>query len=187
MDPSTPRHHRVFHCYDVIMSAMASQTTSVSIVCLTVYSGADQSKHLSSASLAFVRGIHRWPVNSPHKGPVTRKMFPFDDVIMHNIRKKNIWVQQGRRDHFVYVPRQWGTTLHCYIVYYWLGTYTEWSPGMKLPVCKHILVYNPKVKTVNNINFLVLIFKCSWQISQNHWWWCPGSLRCQVISIHGID
>ena len=33
-------------------------------------------------SLAFVRGIHRWPVNSPHKGPVTRKMLPFDDVIM---------------------------------------------------------------------------------------------------------
>ena len=37
-------------------------------------------KHQSSASLAFVRGIHRWPVNSPHKGPVTRKMSPF--VIM---------------------------------------------------------------------------------------------------------
>ena len=36
----------------------------------------------SSASLAFVRGIHRRPVNSPHKWPVTRKMFPFDDVIM---------------------------------------------------------------------------------------------------------
>ena len=45
--------------------------------------GADQKKHQSSASLAFVRGIHRWPVNSPHKGPVTRKMFPFGDVIMH--------------------------------------------------------------------------------------------------------
>ena len=29
-----------------------------------------------------MRGIHRWQVNSPHKGPVTRKMFPFDDVIM---------------------------------------------------------------------------------------------------------
>ena len=39
-------------------------------------------KHQSSASLVFVRGIHRWPVNSPHKGPVTRKMFPFDDVII---------------------------------------------------------------------------------------------------------
>ena len=49
----------------------------------TVYSGADHRKHQSSASLVFVRGIHRWAVNSPHKWPVTRKMFPFDDVIMN--------------------------------------------------------------------------------------------------------
>ena len=48
----------------------------------SVCSGADHRKHRSSASLAFVRGIHRWPVNSPHKWPVTRKMFPFDDAIM---------------------------------------------------------------------------------------------------------
>ena len=47
-----------------------------------LFSGADQRKHQSSASLTFVRGIHRWSVNSPHKGPVTRKMFPFDDVII---------------------------------------------------------------------------------------------------------
>ena len=67
---------------DVITSATASQITCVSIVYSTVCSGADQIKHHSSASLAFVRGIHRRPVNSPHKGPVTRKMFPFDDVIM---------------------------------------------------------------------------------------------------------
>ena len=64
------------------MSTMASQITSVLIVCAIVCSGEDQRKHQSSASLAFVRGIHRWPINSPHKGPVTRKMFPFDDVIM---------------------------------------------------------------------------------------------------------
>ena len=64
------------------MGTMASQITSLTIVYSTVYSGADQRKHQSSASLAFVRGIHRWPVNSPHKWPVTRKMFPFDDVIM---------------------------------------------------------------------------------------------------------
>ena len=57
------------------MSAMASQINSLTIVYSTVYSGADQRKHQSSASLAFVREIHRWPVNSPHKGPVTRKMF----------------------------------------------------------------------------------------------------------------
>ena len=64
------------------MSAMASQITSLTIVFSTVYWGADQRKNQSSASLPFVRGIHRWPVNFPHKGPITRKMFPFDDVIM---------------------------------------------------------------------------------------------------------
>ena len=63
------------------MGAMASQITSLTIVYSTVYSHADQRKHQSSASLVFVRGIHRSPVNPPHKGPVTRKMFPFDDVI----------------------------------------------------------------------------------------------------------
>ena len=67
---------------DVTMSAMASQITSLTIVNSTVHSGADQRKYQSSASLAFVRGIYRWSVNSPHKGPVTREKFPFDDVIM---------------------------------------------------------------------------------------------------------
>ena len=70
------------HYHDVIMSPMASQITNPTSVYSIVYSGTDQRKHQSSASLAFVRGFHRWPVNSPHKGPVTRKMFPFDDVIM---------------------------------------------------------------------------------------------------------
>ena len=64
------------------MGTMASQITSLTIVSSTVYSGADQRKHQSSVSLAFVQGIHRGAVNSPHKWPVTRKMFPFDDVIM---------------------------------------------------------------------------------------------------------
>ena len=64
------------------MGEMASQITSLTIVYSSVHSGADQRKHQSSASLAFVRGIHRSPVNSPHKWPVARKIFPFDDVIM---------------------------------------------------------------------------------------------------------
>ena len=54
------------------MSVMASQITEVSIVYLTVSSGADQIKHQSFALLAFV-WIHRWQENSLHKGPVTRK------------------------------------------------------------------------------------------------------------------
>ena len=70
------------HYGDVIMGAIASQITSLTIVYSIVYSDADQRKHQSSASLAFVRGIHRGPVNTPHKWPVTRNMFPFDDVIM---------------------------------------------------------------------------------------------------------
>ena len=64
------------------MGTMASQITSLTIVYLTDYSDADQRKHHSSASLAFVREINQGLVNSPHKWPVTRKMFPFDDVIM---------------------------------------------------------------------------------------------------------
>ena len=84
------------------MGETAPQITSLTIV----YSGADQRKYLSSASLAFLLGFHRWPVNSPHKWSVTREMFPFDDVIMkiaefwfgeftnalrnHNITRANI-------------------------------------------------------------------------------------------------
>ena len=70
------------HYSNVIMDPMAFQITSLTMVYSTVDSGADQRKHQSSASLAFVRRIQRWPVNSPHKWPVTRKMFPFDYVIM---------------------------------------------------------------------------------------------------------
>ena len=68
---------------DVIMSAMASQITSLTIVYSTVYSRRRSKK----TSKLFFTGlgvwrIHRWPVNSPHKWPVTHKKAPFDDVIM---------------------------------------------------------------------------------------------------------
>ena len=63
------------HDWDVIMGAMASQITSLTILYSTVYSDANQRKHQSSASLGFVRGIHQWPVNSPHKWSATRKCF----------------------------------------------------------------------------------------------------------------
>ena len=72
-----------WHCNDVTMSTMASQITSLTIVYSTIYSDTDRRKHQSSTSLAFVWGIYRWPMNSPHKGPVTWKMFPFDDIMMH--------------------------------------------------------------------------------------------------------
>ena len=92
------------HYSDVMMGTMASQITSLTIVYSTVYLGADQRKHQSSASLAFVPGIHRWPVNSLHKWPVTRKMFPFDDVVMV------IWVSMVVADGLVFIWRQDKTT-----------------------------------------------------------------------------
>ena len=85
------------HYSDVTMSNMASQITNLTVVYSTAYSGADERKHQSSASLGSVRGIHRWPVNSPHKGPVTRKMFPFDDVIMTCKNVPDLTVPTERR------------------------------------------------------------------------------------------
>ena len=76
-------HQNPFNYSDVIMSAMAHEITGSSSVYSTACGGADQRKLRSSASLVFVMGIHRWPVNSPHKGPVTWKIFPFDDLIIY--------------------------------------------------------------------------------------------------------
>ena len=106
--------HLHTHCNDVKMSAMASQITSLTVVYSTVYSGLDQRKHQSSVSVAFVRGIHRWPVISPHKGPVTRKMFPFDDVIM------------------TFAYRHWQSTFE---FRYWSnGTHMQYMSGIMLAV-----------------------------------------------------
>ena len=82
---------------------MASQITGVSIDCSPVRSGSDQGKHQSSASLAVVRGIHQRPLDSPHKGPVTQKMFPFDDIIM--------------------VLNRWPSLLTCMYIYIYIYIY----------------------------------------------------------------
>ena len=80
--------------------------------------GTDQRKHQIPASLAFVRGIHRWPVNSQHKWPVTRKMFPFDAVIMVILvfiiqRRHTIWY---RVQHFTSVVHDNDDMCICFVV-----------------------------------------------------------------------
>ena len=109
---------RSLHHNDVIMDAMVSQITSLKIVHSTVYSGTDQRKHQSSASLAFVWGIHRGPVNSPHKWPVTRKIFPFDDVIMQN---REIWCYN---DH---IALEFGRHLGSAASLQWWNVLTHWG------------------------------------------------------------
>ena len=92
----TTRNMLTAHHYSyVIINPMASQITGVSIVYPTVCSGADQRKHQSWASLAFVWEIHRWPMTCPHKVPVTRKIFPFDDVTMAIVCVL-LWLGTGR-------------------------------------------------------------------------------------------
>ena len=99
------------HYNDVIMTDCVSNHQShncllnpirVMTYCSTVYSDANQSKHQSSASLAFELGIHRVPLNSPHKWPVTRKMFPFDDVIMHIIFRPYLYFLNNVHYSFKY-------------------------------------------------------------------------------------
>ena len=97
------------HYSDVTMSVMASKITCVTSVCSTVCSGADQRKHQSSASLAFVRGIHRSPMDSPHKVPLTLKMVPYDDVIL-----TCAYSTASKCNHIWMVSCQKGPTRHTY-------------------------------------------------------------------------
>ena len=118
-----------WHYDDVIMTMLASQITSLTVVYSIVYSGVDQSKHQSSASLAFVQEIHRGPVNFPHKWPVTRKMFPFDDVIMwENMCIYLFLLSSSNRKHgpFALCRVRWGkwsSWFLCRETCIWLGTW----------------------------------------------------------------
>ena len=124
--------HKPIHYGDVIMGAIASQITSLTVVYSIVYSDADQGKHQSSASLAYVRGIHR----CPHKWPVTREMFPFDDVIMCG-RASSSWL------HDTDVTRK--TSRDIKLVEY--KTFIS-EDGMEIP-CRHLLLVVVIVTTIN--------------------------------------
>ena len=123
------------------MGAMASQITSLIIVYSTVYSGTDQRNHQSPASLAFVSGIHRWPVNSPHKWPVKRKMFPFDDVIMLSHKMLPAPFLLVFLDHWFAKEPQYGTHYgyhfsHGFIFCLWRGWMitSRLNCGMQSPI-----------------------------------------------------
>ena len=122
------------HYSDVIMGAIAFSITSPTIVYSTVYSDADQRKHQSSASLAFVRGIHRWPLKSPHKWPVTLKMFPFDDVIMeYSISACCIAFRKNQS----YVYGMWKYIVHGTDIFLWGETSLQWRHNWRDGVSNH--------------------------------------------------
>ena len=105
---------------DVIMSAMASQITVVSIVYSAVCSGADQRKHQSSASLAFEMGIHRWPVVYLQKGPMAQKMFLFDDVFMPHVTLENWILHCNVKEENGYVILFYSNVGHTNVPLFWV-------------------------------------------------------------------
>ena len=140
------------------MSAMASEITSLVVVYLTVYSGADQRKHQSSASLAFPRGINWRPVSSPHKGSVTRKMFPFDDVIMCFVLfgvKFN-----GLLKHIQRWPADPTRHLQSLVVGYWAIQFTDkLLKVFKVVACKSKILFFSASSTVLEIGGKSLHFE----------------------------
>ena len=141
------------------MGAMASQITSLIIVYSTVYSGAYQRKHQSSASLAFVRGIHRGPVNSPHKWPVTRKMFPFDDVMdWENRRQSNKIRAYTSRGHSGYAQTVRGD------VTLWRRLSMAEPINIMIPECDY-LKYTKKI-----CNIFIHLYFSHWNNSAEHMW-----------------
>ena len=127
------------------MGAMASHNTRLAIVYTTVHSATDQRKHQSSTSLAFVRGIHRWPVNYPHKWPVTRKMFPFDDVIMCSAKIKN---KRWSFSHVIVFTCIWHTNWSMKFFMLWFS----------LNMCKYLRLY---------FDFDKLVTKCHYKVCGN--------------------
>ena len=126
------------HYSDVIISTMASQITNLMLVYSTVYSGADQRKHQSPASLTFVRGIHRWPVISPRRGLVTRKMFPFDDVIMYVADMTKMYpcrrCKQASATHAIYRAIQHIRWIKVFCLFVWNHVVIQPETTLKWPL-----------------------------------------------------
>ena len=142
------------HYNDVIMRTMASQITSRTIVYSTVYPGADQRKHQSSASLAFVRGIHRGPVNSPHKGPITRKMFPFDDVIMSWCRTQAMVISYWQNEFKVLKWDLLFSARMSVLSHMWDKTPTPWHNAPQWEFGARYRLAKPRGKTPTRIGVL---------------------------------
>ena len=153
------------------MGTIASRITSLTVVYSTVYSDTDQRKHQSSASLAFLWGIHRGPVNSPHKWPVTRKMFPFDDFIMNDIiRHHAAWstlVQVMACCLFSIKPLFKLMLIYC--------------PLSHLNKSKHTFYFNKNNLKASSAKWWSFYFWSQWV----KWTWCqrPGSSLVQVIAL----
>ena len=131
------------HYSDVIMNTMASQIIGISIVCSIFCSGVDEKqKHQSSASQAFVRGSHRWPVNSPHKRSVMRKIFPFDDAIMRPPELDEPDELPEILNHYnIYAKYRYGFNTYQYAKY---RTEIDWRPKIAVNSRCRVFLSGPR-------------------------------------------
>ena len=184
------------------MGSMASQITSLTIVYSAVYSGEDQRKHQSSASLAFVRGIHRGPVNSPHKWPVTRNFFSI------------WWRRHGRRVTVQVIWRwrwnlqmsfrsshefqwldltHWGRVTHiCVSEQTIIGPDNGLSPGRRQAIIwtnDGILLIEPLGTNFGEVSIEILLFsfkKMRLKVSSAKWRLFPLGLKVLKIGLQNI-
>ena len=171
------------HYNDVIMS------TSLTIVYSTVYSGVNQQKHQSSASLVFVWGIHRWPVNSRHKRPVTRKMFPFDDVIIQFLKFSN--AVNIVHKYYIYLKNNLVDKIYIYkllsiTIIHWILKTLQWrnmsimvSQSIATIVCTSNKLVNSNNNNNNNNNKKITPPTANSIKAPHHWPFARGTSRHQ--------
>ena len=160
---------------DIIMGAVASQITSLTIVYSTVYSDTDERKHQSCASLAFVWGIHRGPVNSPHKWSVTRNMFPFDDVIMsplYSTKKDSMKLhknavkcsENANISLSVLITNQYLKGWHCYTlgIIQGVGSVMQWVSTLQCYEVSNWLIPYPQWSLHISLWYHTFIYVCSY-------------------------
>ena len=175
------------------MSEMASQITSITIVCSTIYSGADKRKYIISASLAFLWGIYRWPVNSPHKRPVTRKIFPFDDVIIHHISSKAVLVH-WRQSFYLSAIYTTKAVLGSLARPLWKIAITHCVPGRLMFVLKQViyLIGHLEIWTSFKMQYPNICYgiyfsrRCFVHLISSEWYRIPSMIRerlAQVIAL----
>ena len=138
--------HMWQHDSDAIMRAMSSRLTDVSVVCSNVCSSADQRKHQSSASQAFVIGNHRWPVGSPHRGPVTRKYFHL--LASHNGEAFRVSILPANRHKSTLLESWYRTIFICS----WINTHIRSSVVTTLQVYEINSI--SQVSDLSEINYL---------------------------------
>ena len=146
----------------------------------------DERKRQSSASLAFVQGIHWWPVNSPHKWPVTRKMFPFDDVIMavmfniSKIRPKSL-PGPAKAQTFSLCLWRW-PNMEIYSQNDCFGLVYDISSVHQKNFSNHQTIHVKKKHQTFDFN-LIIHEHFFWMIRQYVWWfWTNHQTFCNIIS-----